>query len=115
MPGRRRSAGTAPRTRTRHDQELQKRTAEEIRRIFPGCPAQRAEAIARHASLRGTSRVGRSAAGRSLDPGAITLAVIASVRHDDTEYEDLLMAGVERQDARRQVHTEVQDVLDRWR
>ncbi len=101
--------------RARHDQELQKRMAEEIRRIFPGCPVERAEAIARHASLRGGGRVGRTAAGQSLDPDAVTLAVIASIRHDDTAYKDLLMAGVERQDARRQVHADVQDVLDRWR
>lgn len=101
--------------RAGQDQELQERMIEEIRRLFPGCPAQRAEAVARHTSLRGSGRVGRSAAGRSLDPEAITLAVIASVRHADTAYEDLLMTGVERQDARRQVHAEVQEVLDRWR
>ena len=101
--------------RSEHDIELQARTAEEIRRIFSGCPAGRAEAIARRARVRGSGRIGRTAPGRALDPEAITLAVIASVRHHDTAYDELLMAGVDRNEARRQVHPDVQRVLDRWR
>jgi hypothetical protein len=100
--------------RAEQDVDLQTRTAEGIRRIFPGCPASRAEAIARHATVRGSGRIGRSAAGRALDPEALRLAVIASVRHDDTAYDELLMAGVERDEARRQIHPDVQRVLDRW-
>jgi hypothetical protein len=38
-----------------------------IREQFPGCPVDRAEAIALHAAARGSGRVGRSAAGRALD------------------------------------------------
>ena len=44
----------------------------EITRLFPRCPASRAEAIARHTSLRGSGRVGRSAAGRALDEDALS-------------------------------------------
>jgi hypothetical protein len=101
--------------RAEQDLELQARTAEGIRRIFPGCPAARAEKIARHATVRSSGRIGRTAAGRALDPEAITLAVIASVRHHETAYEELLMAGVERNEARRQVDPDVQCALDRWR
>jgi len=101
--------------RAEQDLELQSRTAEEIRRIFPGCPAERAEAIARHATVRGSGRIGRTAAGRATDPEAITLAAIAWVRHHDTAYDELLMAGVERNEARRQVRPDIEHVLDRWR
>lgn len=101
--------------RADQDLELQARAAEEILRIFPGCPAGRAEEIARHATVRGSGRVGRTAAGRALDPEAITLAVVASVRHHDTAYDELLMAGVDRSEARRQIHLDVQRVLDHWR
>lgn len=101
--------------RAEQDLELQKKMTEEIRLIFPGCPAERAEAIARHASLGDSGRIGRTAAGRVLDPEAMTLAVIASIRRQDTAYEELLMARVERSDARRQVDPDVQQVLDRWR
>jgi hypothetical protein len=82
---------------------------------FPGCPAHRAEAIARHAATRGSGRVGRSAAGRALDPEAVHLAVVASVRHIDTDYDELLMSGVDREEARDRVHERVEDVLDGWR
>ena len=96
------------------DAALQERFAREITRLFPGCPAVRAEAIARHAASRGSGRVGRSAAGRALEPAAVELAVIASVRHEDTIYDDLLMAGIDRADARDRVRPDVDRVLERW-
>lgn len=86
--------------------------AAEIVRLFPGFPATRAEAIARHAGARGSGRVGRSAAGRALDPRAVTLAVAASVRHEDAGYDELLMAEVPRSTAREQVGAEVQCILE---
>ena len=96
------------------DLKLQARFVQEIARLFPGCPAERAEAIARHTGLRGSGRVGRSAAGRSLDDKAVTLAVVASVRHDDTEYDSLLMSGVPRGEARDRIRPDIDRVLDSW-
>jgi hypothetical protein len=101
--------------RAAEDVSLQDRFAAEISRLFPACPERRAAAIARHAAMRGSGRVGRSAAGRSLDPGAVELAVIASVRHEDTAYDELLMRGTGRADARDLVRAGVDDVLERWR
>jgi hypothetical protein len=63
------------------DEEFQARLAEEITRLFPGCPAERATAIAKHTGLRGSGRVGRSTADRALDENAITIAMTTSVRH----------------------------------
>lgn len=87
----------------------------EIRRLFPGCPPERARAVASHASVRGSGRVGRSAAGRALDEGAVTAAVRASVRHDDTAYDALLMSGVPRYEARARVAAAIEAVLTAWR
>jgi hypothetical protein len=101
--------------RAEEDLELQARMAAEIARLFPRCPPQRAQAIAHHAAARGSGRVGRSAAGRALDPDALELAVVAAVRHEDTRYDDLLMSGLERSDARESVSDEVQRVLESWR
>jgi hypothetical protein len=101
--------------RAAEDVELAANMAGQIRRLFPRCSARRAEAIARHASLRGSGRVGRSAAGRSLDEEAITLAVVASVRHEDTEYDSLLMSGISREDARDRIRPAVDRVLAAWR
>jgi hypothetical protein len=89
--------------------------ADAIRALFPDCPVSRAEAIAQHAATRSSGRIGRSAAGRALDPDAIGLAVAASVRHVDTGYDQLLMSGVDRQVARQQVREQVEDVLNSWR
>jgi hypothetical protein len=89
--------------------------AAEIRRLFPGCPADRAKDIAAHASLRGSGRVGRSAAGRALSEGAVTSAVVASVRHLDTSYDQLLMSGVPRHEARRRISAVVEAALGEWR
>jgi hypothetical protein len=100
--------------RADQDVDLQQRFAEQIRRLFPGCPGERAEAIAAHAAVRGSGRVGRSAAGRSLDPNAVRLAVVASVRHLDTDYDELLMSGVGRADAREQIRPAIDEVLTAW-
>jgi hypothetical protein len=97
------------------DAEFQDRLAREIRRLFPGCPADRADAIAQHTGTRGSGRVGRSAAGRALDEDAIVLAVVASVRHRDTSYDKLLMKGVPREVARERVGPDINEVLAAWR
>ena len=96
------------------DVELQAAMIGEIKRLFPCCPVSRAEAIARHTSLRGSGRVGRSAAGRSLGEEALTLAVVASIRHDDTDYDSLLMSGVGRAEARDLIRPAVDRILASW-
>jgi hypothetical protein len=80
------------------------RMAAGIGRLFPGCPPERVEAIARQA--------GRKAV---LDDEAVALAVLASVRHEDTAYDELLMAGVPREEARDRVQATVDRVMTRWR
>ena len=101
--------------RTVEDEAFQASLRNEVTRLFPGCPEDWAKAIAAHAGTRGSGRVGRSAAGRALDPDAVTLAVVASVRHGDTGYDQLLMSGVPRAEARDQVRSDIQRVLDAWR
>jgi hypothetical protein len=100
--------------RDAEDVEFQARLAAEILRLLPGCPAGRAEAIASHAGTRGSGRVGRTAAGRALDPGAVTAAVVASIRHEDTPYDSLLMPGVSREAARTEVGPTIDAILAAW-
>ncbi|MFF0141434.1 DUF2293 domain-containing protein [Streptomyces sp. NPDC005227] len=88
--------------------------AREIGRLFPCCPADRAYAIAAHASVRGSGRVGRSSAGRALSEAAVTAAVRASVRHTETAYDELLMNGVPRYQARRRIASAVDARLREW-
>ncbi|MFJ8161478.1 DUF2293 domain-containing protein [Streptomyces sp. NPDC096136] len=109
----------------RRERDRRRRAAEDVRftaafaaeilRLFPGCPPERARAIAAHASVRGSGRVGRTAAGRALDGQAVSMAVRAAVRHTDTEYDALLMAGVHRFEARARLAARIDSILDGWR
>lgn len=101
--------------RQRLDGAFAQQFASAIRELFPLCPEERARTLAEHAGERGSGRVGRTAAGRSLDPGAVTAAVVASIRHLDTPYDQLLMQGMDRDEARRRVATVIDAVLAEWR
>jgi site-specific recombinase XerD len=101
--------------RAKQDQAFAMRMAESIQRIFPGCPPEEAQLIAAHTSVRGSGRVGRTAAGQGLDEEALRAAVIAAIRHRHTTYDRLLMRGWERKDARYAVRDDIDRLLDQWR
>lgn len=96
------------------DQHYLEKFAAKIRELYPNCPKNREQIIARHACLKYSGRVGRSAAAKNLDEEAIRLAMIAHIRHAETRYDELLISGWERLEARREVDGDVQDVLSRW-
>ncbi|MFF2505521.1 DUF2293 domain-containing protein [Streptomyces sp. NPDC058067] len=100
--------------RAAQDERFTAAFAREILRLFPGCPPDRAAAVAAHASARGSGRVGRSAAGRALSEAAVTAAVRAAVRHTETAYDALLMSGVRRSEARRRIEAPVEAILREW-
>ncbi len=101
--------------RREQDRELITRMTKAILALFPGCPPHEAGAIAAHTAVRGSGRAGRSAAGRDLDERALELAVAAAVRHNHTDYDELLEGGVDRTLARRQVADRMQAILAAWR
>lgn len=88
--------------------------ANRIRELFPKCPSGKEIEIAEHACLRKSGRVGRSAGAKTLDADFVRLAVIANIRHTETKYHDLLSTGVDRVDARRLVHSDVEKILRAW-
>jgi hypothetical protein len=96
------------------DRHYVERFAERVRQLFPGCPAGRELVIAEHACLKYSGRVGRSAAAKSLDESAVRLAVIAHIRHAETDYDDLLAQSLDRRDARAQVEEEVAQAIEKW-
>ena len=96
------------------DHRYVERFALRVRELFPACPVGREGAIAEHACLKYSGRIGRSAAAKSFDDNAIRLAVIAHVRHAETRYDDLLAEGCERREARVQIEGDVLKVLERW-
>jgi hypothetical protein len=52
---------------------------------------------------------------KKLDDSALRLAVITHVRHAETNYDELLMGGWERFDARGMVKDQLKSVLSKWR
>ncbi|NGO14933.1 DUF2293 domain-containing protein [Streptomyces sp. HC44] len=112
---RRRERERDARYRAAEDVRFTDAFAAEIGRLFPGCPVDRVRAIAAHASVRGSGRVGRSAAGRALSEAAVTSAVRAAIRHTDTPYDQLLMSGISRHEARRRIASAVEATLQGWR
>ena len=96
------------------DEEHVERFAAQIRRDFPSCPVGREEVIAEHACLKFSGRIGRSASGKSVDAEAVQLAVVAHVRHVETNYDALLASGVDRHVAREMVRDLVSTVIDGW-
>jgi hypothetical protein len=101
--------------RVEEDRALVARMAQQIGTLFPGCPPSEAEAIARHTAQRGSGRVGRTEAGRKLDEKALTLAVGAAIRHNHTDYDELLASGLDRASARGRVGGRVEEILSGWR
>jgi hypothetical protein len=96
------------------DQKYVQQFAQEIRKLFPRIETGSEQVIAEHACLKYSGRVGRSGAAKSLDKNAIRLAVVAHIRHRETNYDELLGRGWERSDARSAVADRVDEVLKQW-
>ena len=88
--------------------------AARVRELFPNCPRGREHQIAEHACRKYSGRVGRSAAAKSFAEEAVRLAVIAHIRHRESNYDDLLGKGWDRSDARDQVRDQVNKTGDLW-
>lgn len=97
------------------DQKYISSFAKRVRELFPNCPAGREQVIAEHACQKYSGRVGRSAQAKSLDEKSILLAVIAHIRHAETNYDELLARGLERSLARAEVKDVMDTVLENWK
>lgn len=97
------------------DEEYVKQFAKSVRELFPRCPEGRELSIAEHACLKYSGRVGRSAGAKSFEEQMVRLAVMAHVRHRETNYDLLLGRGWSRGDARAQISDRVEAVLEKWR
>ena len=97
------------------DQEYVSSFARRVRELYPYCPEGREQIIAEHACQKYSGRVGRSAQAKQLDEKSIMLAVIAHIRHAETNYDELLFQGKERWEARDEVEDEIDKVMKCWR
>jgi hypothetical protein len=96
------------------DQQYVARFAARVRELYPHCPAGREMVIAEHACLKYSGRVGRTASAKSLADEAVDLAVIAHIRHAETQYDHLLRRYWDRRDARASIAEEVRRIRAKW-
>ncbi len=100
--------------RERLDREYTERFALRVGELFPGCPTGRDADIAEHACLKCSGRIGRTAWAKRLDEEAVRLAVVAHIRHAETTYDELLMMGHDRWEARDIITDKVDRILEQW-
>lgn len=100
--------------RAKLDDAFLARFSEKIRDLFPGCPQDRERQIAAHTCQKYSGRVGRSAAAKEFDEDAVRLAVIAHVRHTETDYDRLLTRGCDRFAARFEIQHQLDRILKCW-
>ena len=96
------------------DQQYIQAFANRIKELFPRCPTGRDHQIAEHACRKYSGRVGRSAAAKSFAEEAVRLAVLAHIRHRETDYDELLGKGWFRHEARAHVRDRVEQVCSGW-
>lgn len=96
------------------DKQYINQFAARVRELFPRCPSGREMVVAQHACLKYSGRVGRSPAAKRLDEEAVRLAVVAHIRHSETDYDTLMASGYDRQDARSEVRKEVDRIAGEW-
>ena len=97
-----------------HDEAFAAEFSEAILQHYPAAPEEEAIRIACHACQRSSGRIGRSAAAREFDQNAIQLAVRAYLRHRQTNYDELLMSGVQRKVARHQIARDLNAAEAKW-
>lgn len=88
--------------------------ARRIRELYPRTPKDREQAIAVHACRKYSGRVGRSSLAKALDSKAVEFALVAHIRHVETDYDILLSKGYDRHEARAQVRRSVEEKLSQW-
>lgn len=101
--------------RAEMDQEYVAEFAKRVRELFPNCPAGCEQIIAEHACQKYSGRVGRSAGAKSLDEKFILLAVIAHIRHAETNYDELLSQGLDRSQARNEIREDIERIIAQWK
>lgn len=97
------------------DQQYIQAFANHVRELFPHIPTGREKQIAEHACRKYSGRVGRSAAAKTFDEQAVRLAVIAHIRHRETDYDQLLGKGWFRGEARAHVRERVDQIFESWK
>ncbi|KAK5079500.1 hypothetical protein LTR70_009459 [Exophiala xenobiotica] len=84
----------------------------ELQRLFPHAPKDNVDLVLKHTLKKRSGRVGRTT---KLELGkVVTLAVRAHIRHKLTDYDALLGRGVDREQARKEVQSAIDQIARDW-
>ena len=86
-----------------------------IRDHFPKCPPKREYEISEHACEKHSGRVGRTAHAKKFDVSMIELAVIAHIRHVETNYDAQFGKGQGKKEIRANLNGTIKNILNSWR
>lgn len=86
----------------------------EIRKCYPKMPKDREFAIVDHACEKHSGRVGRTAAAKEFSPEMVQRAVIAHIRHCETDYDDRFGKGKRKREIREDIRPLIKRVLHSW-
>lgn len=92
-----------------------KQFAAEVRRLFPRMPEGREVAIVAHACEKHSGRVGRTAAAKEFSKDIVERAVVAHVRHIETDYDDRFGQGKRKRQIRDDIRPLITRILNSWR
>jgi hypothetical protein len=96
----------------RRDAALNQEAEAELRRLYPTMPAADLDRCLKRAFRKHSRRVGRS--GQMAMAKKAELAVMAHIRHQHTDYDQLMKNGMEREEARRKVMKEIFRIRREW-
>lgn len=113
-PSRMKNRESAGRRREKQEASFVDEFAKKIHMIYPNAPEGTGKRVAEHACQTGSGRVGRTSMAKQLSVGAVSLAVVAYVRHNHTPYDQLLAKGHPRDLAREQIRDKVDNLLCDW-
>lgn len=97
------------------DKEYIQNFGQAIRLQFPNCPPLREYKIAEHACEKNSGRVGRTAHAKQFDLNMIELAVIAHIRHVETNYDTQFGKGQQKNEIRANLKNTIDNILNSWR
>jgi hypothetical protein len=100
--------------RIEQESRYREKFAVRVRELYPSCPDGVECVIAAQACQKYSDRVGRTAQAKVFDEEAIRLAVIAHVRHRETNYDRMLAMGYDRHEARMLIKHDVDAVINKW-
>ena len=86
-----------------------------IRAYYPNCPTDREYEIAKHACEKHSGRVGRTASAKQFDTQMIDLAVVAHIRHTETNYDSQFGKGKRKKEIRSDLSSSIQHILKSWK